>query len=240
MFTIILWLLAILSIIIVVWLYKNEKNIIGFLGEHWTKDELKKLPNDKYKVINNVFISINGNTHQIDHVIVSPYGIFSIETKQWNGLIIGNKYSKNWIKYMGKNKYICENPIRQNYGHVKSLSELLNIDESKIYNIVCIPSNAKLKIQHDDELVRNYTIVDKISSYKDIVIDNVDEIVDILYKINITDKNIKRKHINNIKNNAAKNNNFCPKCGGKLVERNGKYGKFIGCSNYPKCKYIEN
>ena len=30
----------------------------------------------------------------------------------------------------------------------------------------------------------------------------------------------------------------CPKCGGQLIHRNGKYGIFIGCSNYPKCKYI--
>lgn len=33
--------------------------------------------------------------------------------------------------------------------------------------------------------------------------------------------------------------NVCPKCGSELVERKGKYGKFIGCSSYPKCKYTE-
>lgn len=32
----------------------------------------------------------------------------------------------------------------------------------------------------------------------------------------------------------------CPKDGGQLVIRNGKYGKFISCANYPKCKHIEN
>ena len=31
--------------------------------------------------------------------------------------------------------------------------------------------------------------------------------------------------------------NICPLCGEKLVIRNGRYGKFIGCSSYPKCKY---
>lgn len=30
---------------------------------------------------------------------------------------------------------------------------------------------------------------------------------------------------------------ICPKCGGKIVNRNGKFGDFYGCSNYPKCKY---
>jgi DNA topoisomerase-1 len=31
----------------------------------------------------------------------------------------------------------------------------------------------------------------------------------------------------------------CPECGGELVRRKGKYGYFVGCGNYPKCKYIE-
>ena len=34
-------------------------------------------------------------------------------------------------------------------------------------------------------------------------------------------------------------NGICPWCGGKLVVRQGKYGIFIGCSNYPKCHYTE-
>ena len=29
----------------------------------------------------------------------------------------------------------------------------------------------------------------------------------------------------------------CPRCGGTLMLRSGKFGKFYGCSNYPKCKY---
>ncbi len=33
---------------------------------------------------------------------------------------------------------------------------------------------------------------------------------------------------------------LCPKCGGELVYREGKFGRFIACSNFPKCKYIEN
>jgi len=32
----------------------------------------------------------------------------------------------------------------------------------------------------------------------------------------------------------------CPKCGGTLREQSGKYGKFLGCSNYPSCKHTEN
>ena len=32
----------------------------------------------------------------------------------------------------------------------------------------------------------------------------------------------------------------CPKCGGNLVEQSGKFGKFMGCENYPKCKFTKS
>ncbi len=38
----------------------------------------------------------------------------------------------------------------------------------------------------------------------------------------------------------SKTSTVCPKCGGNLIQRNGKYGKFIGCCNYPKCNYKRN
>ena len=235
------WAIIISSLIIII-IYKIfGPKIIGWFGEIWTKQALSKLPKDKYSIINDVFIKVNDHTHQIDHVIVSKYGIFSIETKQYNGFITGNKYDKNWVRHVGKNKFYYSNPIRQNYGHVKALSELLGIDESKIYNVVCIPSRAKLRIEHDGELVRYDTIVDKILSYDKEIVDNEEEIVSIINNSIINDKKTRKVHIDNIRNNIIdKEQNKCPKCGGQLVERVGKYGNFIGCSNYPKCKYTSN
>ena len=232
------WTIIITCLSIIITYKLFGATIIGWFGELWTKQSLNRLPKDKYIIINDVFIETNGYTHQIDHVIVSRYGIFSVETKQYNGFITGNKYDKNWVRHAGKNKYYYTNPIRQNYGHVKAFSELLGIDETKIHNIVCIPSKAKLKIEHDGELVRYDTLVDKVLSYKEEIINNVDEIVNTIKSKNITDKSIKKKHIENIKENIIdKDPNKCPKCGGQLVDRNGKYGKFVGCSNYPKCKF---
>lgn len=34
-------------------------------------------------------------------------------------------------------------------------------------------------------------------------------------------------------------NNKCPECGGTLIQRKGKYGLFLGCSNYPKCNFTK-
>ena len=216
--------------------------ILGEAGEYWTKQALRDLPSDRYIILNDLLLYVDGHTHQIDHIVVSKYGLFSIESKQYNGLIVGSKYDKNWIRYVGKKKYYYENPIRQNYGHVKALAQLLYVDESKIHNIVCIPSNAKLNIKHDGELVRNYTLVERIMSYNEEVIDDVNSIISIIKSYNVTDPNARKQHINNIRTNVIDYDKYskCPKCGGNLVERKGKYGSFVGCSNYPKCKYTDN
>ena len=72
-----LWIIVALDIL----LYVNYKKWIGKAGEYWVKRELKKLPND-YFIINDVMVKTSDNkTHQIDHIIVSKYGIFVIETK---------------------------------------------------------------------------------------------------------------------------------------------------------------
>ena len=215
--------------------------IIGWFGEHWTKQVLNKLQKDKYYILNNVMIKDDNGYHQIDHLVVSLYGIFVIETKQYNGYITGSKYDKKWIRHLGKKKVYYSNPIRQNYGHVKCICNLLNLDESKVFNIVCVPSRAKLDIKHDGELVRNYNLYNKIMSYKEIKISNKEEIINIINSNNIVDKKVRKEHINNIKENIIdKDSNKCPKCGSDLVKRKGQYGEFLGCSNYPKCKYTKN
>lgn len=181
----------------------HECKIVGWFGEYWVKQELKKLPRDRYRIINDVLLRSGDRTCQIDHVVVSPHGIFVIETKQYNGFFVGGKYDKKWTMYAGKKKYYYENPIRQNYGHCMIIKELLKLDDSNVFNIVCIPSNAKLRIKHDGELTRNTTIVKKILSYQKEVIKSYDEIFSKLEKLNIKDKNVRKQHIQNIKKNIV-------------------------------------
>lgn len=56
----------------------------------------------------------------------------------------------------------------------------------------------------------------------------------------ITNSNIE-EHVESIRETKKKAaEGICPRCGGQLVVRNGKYGKFLGCSNYPKYRYTQN
>lgn len=217
------------------------KKFIGMAGEFWVKKELKKL-SDEYLVINDIMIKTkDGSTHQIDHVVISKYGIFVIETKQYNGYIKGNDYDKRWLIKNGKKKIYVNNPLHQNYGHVKSLEEILNLPEEKFISLVCIPSRATVSVKSNN-VTRIYDLINKITSYKEDIIENPNEIYEIINNLNITDKVERKVHVKNareIKSNKDEElKNKCPKCGGELIKRNGKYGEFMGCSNFPKCRYI--
>lgn len=234
------WLWIFVAVTFILRLFYNK--IVGFFGEFWVKGELKKL-NKEYKIINDVMIrTLDGRTHQIDHLVISKYGIFVIETKQYNGYLIGNDYDKKWKFKTYRKTYYINNPVHQNYGHIQALKEVLNIEEEKLIPIVCISSNAKLRI-NSNVVVRITKLLNKIKSYNNQMIYNEEEIYNQINNLNILDKKERRKHIKNAKQikkiKEIESTNKCPKCGGDLVERNGMYGKFIGCSNYPKCKFIK-
>lgn len=123
------------------------KRFRGFMGEFWVKTELNKLPKDKYIVLNDIMINSTKGSHQIDHIVISKYGIFVIEMKNYFGLITGDEYKDKWVQHLGKNKYYFNNPIHQNYGHIKALEELLQLDNEKFISIICISNQAKVKVK---------------------------------------------------------------------------------------------
>ncbi len=217
----------------------------GFMGEYWVKLELSKLPKDEYIVLNDIMIKDDHGTHQIDHLVLSKFGIFVIEMKNYYGLIKGKEFDNKWCQYLGKNKSYFINPIHQNYGHIKALSNLLKIDDKNFISIVCFSNQAKLAVNCNSVVTQLDYLNDEIVMFNNLLInDDISELSNKVLLNNIEDKKIRKKHIRDIRNrisneNELAQNMICPRCGSKLVERNGKYGKFIGCSSYPKCKYIK-
>ena len=232
----IFWIIMLLAVIFLFF----GKRIIGKVGEFWVKRELKNLDKKTYKVINNITINVNNITHQIDHIVVSKYGIFVIETKQYSGYIKGNEYDKKWIQ---NNKIYINNPIHQNYGHVKSLEDALKLNENSFIPIVCIPSKARLKIKAKSHVIKIYDLNKTILSYTTEILPNYNEIYNKILELKTTDKSINKQHINMVKQiqkeKSYNNENKCPLCGADLVKRKGKYGEFIGCSRYPRCRYTK-
>ena len=220
--------------------------IVGFFGELHVKSELKKLSQKEYLILHNIMLFDNNSTHQIDYIIISKYGIFIIEAKNYNGLIIGKDNMDNWTQYLGKNKYNFKNPVHQNYGHIITLSNVLNMNKNKFISIVCFSNKATLKLQSNNIVVNNYNLLKTIKMYNDVIIDDdLNKIYNKIVNLNIKDKKQRKEHIKNIKEKINDNNNkidnmICPKCGNQLVIRKGKNGNFIGCSNYPNCRFTKN
>ncbi len=228
---------------------QEPKEIRHVLLEKENPAELKlrkllndSLPKDEYHLINNLLLETNGETHQIDHVLVSKYGIFVIETKDYSGYITGSEYDNRWVRHLryGKKVYY-PNPIKQNYGHVKCVSELLDINTKNIHNMVCIFGDVRVRINHNGELTLPKTILGRIYSYREEVIDNPHELAAKLINSNITDIEKRNEHILKLRDTKEEYEiNRCPKCGATLLLKEGKNGKFYGCSNYPQCRYTRN
>lgn len=218
----------------------------GYLGEASVKSKLSKLDQEKYFILNDVMIkTANGKTSQIDHVVVSVYGIFVIETKNYKGWITGNEQSQYWNQTIYKRKEKLLNPIIQNKGHVKALKDLLaDYPHVPFIPIVVFGIRADLKMDVSSEVVYSTKLLDTILKYNNEVISlfEAKQIHNAISNANSVDKEERKAHVQTIKADIRErenkiSNNICPRCGGSLVERRGKYGSFMGCANYPKCKF---
>lgn len=223
---------------------KRDEELIGQFYENLSIKELDKL-SDEYSIINDILIEYDGRTTQIDHIVVSPYGIFVIETKGYKGWIIGSENREFWVQNIFGNSFKFYNPIKQNENHIKRLKKILKLSsDTPFISIVAFNDSAILKIKTDNHIVVKISeIVDTIKKYNNIAIgsDEQSSIKNILkkYKNNDSDKlEQHKKYVNEIKVRRDKmvEEGVCPICGGKLVLRRSSYGKFLGCSNYPKCK----
>ena len=239
----------ILIVIILFFILKKtlKPKIKGSVGEFKVNTRLNFL-GDNYIVMKDLILnSSNGYTSQIDQLVLSEYGIFVIETKNYKGWIFGNEKSENWTQVIYKKKNTFRNPVKQNWSHIYALKNVLsNYPNIKYFPIVVFSGNATLKsiessvpVIYDNKLNRT---IKSLSTLKCLTLEEVYAIKSILESSELTDSSIKREHVKNIKMNIAekefkKNNLICPRCNGKLILRNGKNGKFYGCSNYPRCRF---
>ena len=107
---------------------------------------MSRLDANIYLVMNDIMIPDGyGGTTQIDHIIISPYGIFVIETKNISGWIFGDAKSAKWYSSYYGNRYYFQNPFRQNYKHIFCLSQIMNLPKSSFITIIAFTGNCKIK-----------------------------------------------------------------------------------------------
>lgn len=220
----------------------------GAQGERFVaRTELERLPLDLFFVFNDVILPTADGTTQIDHVVVADQGIFVIETKNYQGTIYGNERASEWYQYLGDQKYPFHNPLHQNYGHMKSLSANLQLRESVFVPIIVFPNQTKLNIDTQNTVLHSYELADYIRNYtSDSLLTEEEKYIacEVLRKGRSVDVATRQEHIMQVRERIRDKDakiaaGICPKCGGKLILRNGKYGSFYGCSNYPRCQYTK-
>ena len=76
-------------------IWDNTTTAKGQAGENWIHNILMQLP-DEYVVFKDVILKTPKGTTQIDHIVVSRYGVFAIETKNYRGEIYGDDKREYW------------------------------------------------------------------------------------------------------------------------------------------------
>lgn len=217
------------------------------------------LPKDVYRVINNVTIPDgHGGTTQIDHIVVSPFGVFLIETKHYKGWIFGGEQDRQWTqKIHGGHSQEFQNPLLQNYKHTQCLRELLGMAPDQIKSVVVFTGECTLKTR--DKLPSHVTYpgscVKHIKSHRDVLFDDatVSAVEAAIRENRLTPGwRTARKHnayvqgLHPVAEKAAVMNRadggslnapatvdtvstkICPRCGANMVLRTAKHGANMG------------
>jgi hypothetical protein len=203
----------------------------------WTK-----LDGNDYKRFHNVIFPTFNGTTQIDHILISRYGIFVIETKNINGWIFGDERAKQWTQSLYGKKYKFQNPLHQNYRHTKAVAQFLDIDHDNVYSIIFfIGDDVCLKTELPPNVMRS-GLSHYIKGFERRIFSE-SEVTTFVSKIErLKEGSISnREHVENLKSRFS-NSTKCPKCGKSLVKRTARKGphagrEFLGCTGFPGCKY---
>jgi restriction system protein len=210
------------------------------------------LDKEKYHLIKNVTLPTEDGSTQIDHIIVSKYGVFVVETKNMKGWIFGSPNQKTWTQKIYKHTSKFQNPLHQNYKHVKTLESALGLNEQQIHSVVVFVGDSTFKTEMPENVTYGGGYRRYIESKTQPVLTE-SEVKEIIGKIEtgrLTPSfKTNRAHVKHVKSIVAEkvdsNATVCPKCGSAMVLREAKKGpdmgkKFWGCSNFPKCRGVVN
>jgi restriction system protein len=134
----------------------RSARVKGHIGEAVVSfGALRRLDPRVYRVFDDLVLPRpdGRGTTQIDHVVVSPFGIFVIETKNYTGWIFGDEDSRQWTQVIYGRKNRFQNPLHQNAMHVRALSKATGLPSSCFYNLVYFVGNATLKTDLPPEVM---------------------------------------------------------------------------------------
>lgn len=116
-----------------------QATVSGMYGEFTIASVLKSLPSE-FHLLNDYLIQTKKGSTQLDHIMVCPYGVFVIETKNHKGMIFGDTFGSVWTQVVLKNGSPMRNtfysPVKQNMGHMTQLVKQTGIAEKYVTGVI--------------------------------------------------------------------------------------------------------
>ncbi|OWY01948.1 hypothetical protein B6V75_15450 [Thioclava sp. F1Mire-8] len=218
----------------------------GFIGEVYVSKGLEKLAEEGgMHLFDDVTLPVKDGTTQIDHVLISRSGVFVIETKNMSGWIFGAERQSHWTQVLYKKKTKFQNPLRQNYKHIKAIEDCLGVDGSKVHGVIVFVGGAVPKTEFPPSVHwRRNSMLNFLKSPRQVVLteSEVEALCQALEGrrfergLRTTQQHIKNVRAARIVSQASTDG--CPRCGSAMVERRSKKtgDVFLGCTNFPKCR----
>lgn len=99
-----------------------------------------------YHLLNHITLRLGESTTQIDHILVSRFGVFVIETKDYSGWIFGSPENRQWTQVLYEQRFGFQNPILQNRRHVRAVENLLDfLPSGAVSSVVVFVGAGELK-----------------------------------------------------------------------------------------------
>lgn len=124
-----------------------------------------------YHLMNHVTLQMEDGTTQVDHVLVSRFGVFVIETKHYSGWLFGSANDKTWTQVHFRARFKFQNPVFQNRRHVRAVQELLDfLPAAAVRSVVVFSGRAQFKTEIPEGVVT-------IESLRDFVAQHAEEVM---------------------------------------------------------------
>ena len=139
----------------------------GWRGERAVQAAIRRqLDPLVYVDMHNVTLpTADGGSTQIDHLIFSPYGLFVLETKNYQGWIFGTEKQREWTQQIFRKRSRFQNPLRQNYKHIKTLQSLLDIAPEHLHSVIAFVGDCEFKTEMPAHVTRGLGFVGHIQSF---------------------------------------------------------------------------
>ncbi len=125
------------------------------------------------------------------------------------GWIYGKEYDEYWTQVIYKRKEKFYNPIRQNYGHIQALKEILSdLSDIKFISVIVFTTKADLKIETKTDVVWTTKLIKTIKKYnQECLTDEQKEMIfQRLCSMNVNSYKNMREHVRSVRSNKLKVN----------------------------------